>query len=54
MLDFRVSCGIGAIFLLFVFSHGLAATLVTLFIIAAVILLAIGCVALYKKANPEP
>lgn len=51
-MDWTLSVGLFLVFFLMVASHGIAAVLVTLAIIAVVILLIVGFVALYKKANP--
>lgn len=51
-MDWTLSVCIFLVFFLMVASHGIAAVLVALSIIAAVILLVVGFAALYKKANP--
>lgn len=52
MMDWSLSVCLFAIFFLMVASYGIASVVVGLLIIAAVILLIVGFVALYKKANP--
>lgn len=51
-MDWTLSVCIFLVFFLMVASHGIAAVLVTIAILAAVILLVAGFAALYKKANP--
>ena len=53
MIDFRLNICLGLILLIFILTHGIAATLLTILFMAVCVVVVIGFMALYKKANPQ-